>query len=319
MAEGLFDPTTFPFSSTIQKSKLLKSIVKVRPKRKLKYDIFKTEDEASNWSKTVVDSNGFETFFVGMTEDETKLVNDANFSNRLFTHEFCELHKSGAVFPNEAWLKGTGSGFFISPTGHVVTNFHLVSGIVEAHGLLETGYRGPQPIRAPSISVEVLESYENGEWDYKVFDTVFLVATFSKKQAFGEKLDLAILKIDHDSSSHFLSMTNKSIKPFEKLYSVGFSMRTARSEKNKQLFGYNDANYSMRASVGLMVKDDGNSFLSDVDGAPGNSGSAAISEKGELVGVYMGSTGNGITSFAECGHRRHVYAHHIHTLLNKED
>lgn len=66
-----------------------------------------------------------------------------------------------------------------------------------------------------------------------------------------------------------------------------------------------------------MKLDGENSFLADTDGAPGNSGSAAINANGELVGIYCGSTGNGIVEPIK-SFRRYVPSRHLQPLLESK-
>lgn len=315
MAEGLFNPLTFPFPPRLAPAQLLKSVVKVRPKRTLRFEVFSTEKEADEFSRVAVDTLGFETFYLGYTQDDFNKSYDPNFSNQLFSHEFCELIKTGATFPAETTLQGNGTGVLLSSDGLVVTNFHLVSGIVEAAGLLETGKFGGPLLDAPSLSVDVLESMENGTLTYRRYDSVKLVATFSRSDAYSKRLDLALLKIDLKNHPEFLKISTRDAQRFERIFSLGFSMRTARSEEQKNKLGYEDADDSLRAAAGLVVQLDDNSFLSDVDRAPGNSGSATLNENGELVGIYSGSTGNGITDYSKGGYSRHVLASNIQKLL----
>ncbi len=92
----------------------------------------------------------------------------------------------------------------------------------------------------------------------------------------------------------------------ERIFVLGFTMRTARLEENKKKYKYEDAHYDLRVSCGKILEFDSDStFLSSADGGPGNSGSLTVNEKGEIVGIYYGSTGNGIVD-PKGIKRRHV-------------
>lgn len=312
--EGLFDPTQFKFSASIDKDRVLKSIVKVRPIRTLEYSFFSDEDQANQFSTTILDQDGFETIRYGLIEADREAVENPEFSQALFTHEFCQLLKSGTEFPAKTQLLGSGNGVLISADGFIVTNYHLVSGAVEFHKSTESGYFGKQKLHVKNIQIEVLDRIENNDFIYRKVNDVFLVGSFSKADSYGNRKDLALLKINESGLSH-LSVSNESPNKFEKIYSIGFSMRTARREDRKRILGYEDANYDLRISTGLVTNLEANSFLADTDGAPGNSGSAAINEYGELVGVYCGSTGNGIVEPGK-SFRRYVKPEYVNHLLN---
>ena len=91
-------------------------------------------------------------------------------------------------------------------------------------------------------------------------------------------------------------------------------MRSARSKESKELFQYQDANYDLRVSSGLVVKKEATSFLTDCDGGPGSSGSMTIDTSGRVVGVYCGSLGNGICD-AKGVLRRHCYGADIGRII----
>lgn len=314
--EGLYDPFQFSFSKTLVRNRVLKSVVKVRPLRKLHYSFFQTDEEADKFSETRIDENGFETIEYGFIESDKAKCADPEFSQALLTHEFCELIKANAKFPTTTKLLGHGNGILISENGYIATNFHLISGAVEYLQKLD-GYSEKPNFLIKNIEVEYAVEISDSEIKYKKANEVYFAGTYSKKDAYGNRLDLAILKINERTSS-FLPVANQSVQHSEKIYSVGFSMRTTRKFEQKKLLNYKDASYDLRVSEGTVVKLDGeNSFLADTDGAPGNSGSAAINEAGELVGIYCGSTGNGIVDPSK-SFRRYVHSSKLHELLQNK-
>ena len=152
---------------------------------------------------------------------------------------------------------------------------------------------------------------------YNKASEVFFAGTYSKSDAYGNRQDLALLKINQ-KTSNYLKVSKIRPQKFDRIYSIGFSMRTARREEKMKLFGYENANYDLRVSCGLVSQSNNeNSFLADADGAPGNSGSAAINENGELVGIYCGSTGNGIVD-PNKSLRRYVHASNLAALLKSK-
>jgi hypothetical protein len=314
--EGLYDPFLFSLPSNIDKENILRSIVKVRPLRTLEYSFFQTDEEADKFSETLLDENGLETIQYGFVEADRAKCSDPEFSQALFTHEFCELISQNTIFPTKTKLLGHGNGITISSNGYIATNFHLIPGTVEHLKKLD-GYFEESNLLIKNIEVEYAYEITKDTIKYKKASEVFLAGTYSKKDAYGNRLDLAILKIN-EPTQNFIPLAKDSPKKFDQIYSIGFSMRTARKEDKRQLFGYEDASYNLRISSGLVIKIDGeNSFLADTDGAPGNSGSAAINSSGELVGIYCGSTGNGIVDPSK-SFRRYVNAQKLHGLLKNK-
>lgn len=315
--EGLYDPNHFLFPSSVDKNKILKSVVKVRPLRTLEYSFFDTDAEADKFSETLIDQNGFETIQYGFTESDRAQCANPEFAQALFTHELCQLIHSKATFPSKANLLGHGNGVLISKDGYIATNFHLISGAVE-HLKKTDGYFDESNFLIKNIEVEYAYGISDLEIKYKKANEVYFAGTYSKADAYGNRTDLAVLKIN-EKISGFIPLAKDKVQKSEKIYSVGFSMRTARNEEQKKLFGYEDASYDLRVSSGLVTKLDGeNSFLADTDGAPGNSGSAAINEFGELVGIYCGSTGSGIVD-PNKSFRRYVHSDKLHNLLKKKN
>lgn len=314
--EGLYEPFQFIFPDKFDQLNIFKSVVKVRPLRTLEYSIFQTDQEADTFSKTLIDENGFETIQYGFIESDKTKCADPEFSQALFTHEFCELLKFNTSFPTKTNLLGHGNGVIISENGYIATNFHLISGAAEY--LKKTdGYFEGNNFLIKNIEVEY--AYEISELEIKYIKAceVYFAGTYSKSDAYGNKIDLAILKIN-EKVSNYIPLAKENVKLSEKIYSIGFSMRTSRKEQQLNLLGYKDAFYDLRVSSGIVSKLDGeNSFLADTDGAPGNSGSAAINENGELIGIYCGSTGNGIVDPTK-SLRRYVHSNKLRQLLQNK-
>ena len=61
-------------------------------------------------------------------------------------------------------------------------------------------------------------------------------------------------------------------------------------------FGYHNADYEFRASVGLLVNRQNEfEWLADCDSGPGSSGSSVFDDKGDLIGL-RGVARNGLIS-----------------------
>lgn len=315
MAEGLFHANQFIFPEGLNKNKILFSVVKIRPLRNIEYQVFNSKEEAESWSDWITNDDGTEVIKYGATQEDIDQCSNQEFSQALLNFEFCEAIKNNKQFPLTTPLQGTGTGVLISSDGHILTNFHLASGIItsanrEAEKVINS------PIKITGLEVEIAISLDDkGELIYRKCKNVYLISNPSKKEAYGSRLDLTLLKVDLQTDN-FISLCSNKTEIGEKLVNVGFTMRTARSKESKRALNYEDANYDLRLSSGVCLEEESeNSFLSDVDGGPGNSGSATLNSEGELVGLYFGSTGNCLMDFSK-GKRRHVYSKSIKEYFN---
>ncbi len=266
MAEGLFNPLEYGFAEDFPRNKVLHSVVKVIPKRKLVFDLFASDKERDDWSTGFkADGSGFETMRAGYSKADLEQFSKPEYLNQIVNYEFYELYKQQTKFPAQSYIKGSASGFFLGPNGHIVTNYHIVSGIIEAKGYDREGYVGSKLIPAPSLSIEIVKSLSSHEIIYEKIDEVFLAGCYAKSDAYGKELDLAVLKVNL-KPSHFLEPCDAPVSLHQKVYSIGFPMRTARSEQRRDLYNYNDANYDLRVSSGLVVKKEEKNFLTDTDG-----------------------------------------------------
>ena len=294
MSEGLYTPSEFTFPLEFPKEKVLLSIVKVAPQRRLNYKMFDNLEEADNWSKWITHKDGSQTLNYGVIAEDKDKCRDPEFSQALFSHELCEIFKEGKALPREEKLRGNGNGVLISNDGYILTNFHLISGVIEANNRGDKDYIN-KPIEITGVDIEYPISIStNGDIIYKKAQKVFLISNPSTGTAYKGKHDLALLKIETEAS-HYLELKEESTKEGDSLNLVGFTMRTGRKTENLKKYNYKDAQYDLRISSGKFVKLDSDStFLSSTDGGPGNSGSATVDDEGSLVGIYFGATANGI-------------------------
>ena len=163
-----------------------------------------------------------------------------------------------------------------------------------------------KPIEVTGVEVEYpISISDTGKISYKKAEKVYLVSNPSTKNAYKNKHDLALLKIDTEIKD-FLSLNVENPKVGDASNVIGFTMRTARLEENKKKYNYEDANYDLRVSTGSVQEIDSDStFLTNADGGPGNSGSATLDDKGNVIGVYFGATANGLVDPTNV-RRRHI-------------
>ncbi len=134
---------------------------------------------------------------------------------------------------------GTGSGFFIDDQGTLVTNYHVIEGAAE-------------------ISIQV----EDG-------------ATYNVAQVvdFSQVYDLAILKIDYNSSA-YLTLSEEPAQTGETVYAVGSALGTLTGTFTTGTVSSTDR------TLGLI-----NCLQMDAAISHGNSGGPLVNVYGEVLGV----------------------------------
>ena len=303
MAEGLFEVEPSRFHQGFNLSRVLGSLVKVRPLRKVEYDIFETDAEAQGWSGWSTHPDGRQTIRRGFSRSDVSKCEDPEFRNQLLTWEFCELHDMGAEFPCSVPITGHANGVAISRDGLFLTAYHLVSGAV---GATSRNSRRHVNERVPcqGVEVDVAVGWDQNGVVYAPATEVTLVSNPSDDEAYGG-LDVAVLRVTPAPVS-CIELASTTPAPGDELHLLGWGMRTARPVERRQELGYEDVDHSLRMATGRVLRDQSELVsLTDLDAAPGHSGSAIIDVFGRLAGIYVGSTDNGIVHW-EKALRRHV-------------
>jgi len=146
---------------------------------------------------------------------------------------------------------GLGSGFVISPSGHVVTNAHVIEG---------------------SIQIEVTVFKEKGKsLEREVFKKVKILAV-------SRLDDLALLKIElKDEKRKFLSVPigeSRELEAGDEVFAIGNPLGLERTV-SKGIISVPSRNLD---STGLFMQH-------DAAISPGNSGGALFNLRGEVIGV----------------------------------
>jgi|GEM_PF-4642064 len=282
MAEGLF--RIRQFTSLVLPVTTFRSVLRLDTGRQLEYELFFDEEAAKKWTGFTVASNGAETFRWGLTDamlSDLDLAEESEDWSDFISHELVAHLRTGGTLPYKTEWKGTGSCVVISSKGYILTNQHLVSGPQKAHQLTEEAF-DPVGYRCPSLSIQSAEGKDLG--------SVFICYSSSA-------LDLAILRLETSVPLHPVHVNPRSARWHQRCWMFGFPCRTVRPKDQCQQFGYDNANYELRGSVGLLVaKKDKNEWLSDCDAGPGSSGSPVFGDDGSLIGLYRGTQGNGVIS-----------------------
>jgi hypothetical protein len=280
MAEGLF--RIRQLTSLVFPAFKLRSVLRVDTGRMLEYQVFRQENEAREWTGFISRMNGSETFRWGLTEKmlhELDLSNNSEDWSGFVSHELVEHLREGGQVPFKTKWKGTGTGVVVSPEGYILTNQHLVSGPQKAFQLPE-GVFDPVGYRCPSLKIQTSDGEDLG--------TVFICYC-------STELDVAILRLETSTSLFPAQISNKKPIRHQRCWMFGYPCRTVRPQQQLEMFGYHNAEYELRGSVGLLIaKQNETEWLSDCDAGPGSSGSPVFGDDGTLIGLYRGAQPNGI-------------------------
>ena len=316
--EGLFNPISFNFPDGVNSTQLIHSVVKISPETRLHLNVFETLEEKKAWTRNVVEADGTETWYRGYLKEDLEKCNDPVFSQQMVNFEFCRLVKEGVHFPAETGLNGVGTGALISKDGYILTNYHLATASIEYAKRIKNRSI-LDPVLCPKLTVEIVDRIEpSGKIHYRKVDQVWLVDQVDETEAFvkrpsgdwGLGLDIALLKIDIETP-HFLKISSLEPLPGSKVWMLGFPMRTSRPEKSLDSLEYTDSDGSLRVSSGaILEKNTLYSFVTDVDGSAGSSGSPTVDANGNLLGLFSTVLGDGRSNIIDYSgvHRQHVTA-----------
>lgn len=180
-------------------------------------------------------------------------------------------------------FSGSGSGFFVSQSGHVITNYHVVRPIVDAYGITF-----PTPLK----QIEIVR--ESGKPDYKKY--------YGQILAVDKEHDLALIGIDLGGEEiPFLDfLPNDSLIELTSIWAFGFPFGDE--------FGVLDRGPEVSITQGHItaLRHDAGDVMDKVqiDAVvnTGNSGGPAVTADGQVAGVVNMRYGDSRVNFAVPGH-----------------
>jgi S1-C subfamily serine protease len=321
--EGFYDANSFSFPKTINRADILSSTVRIQSKLFLNLNVFESSEDLEAWvsQDPVFNDDGSAILNTGFLKSDVPKCKEPSFYNGVSRFEFCKAVRKNVSFPSIVPFEGGATGSFVSDDGYILTAHHVATWCIKKLNMGDGKNTSP-PMPCRNLSIEVFSGFDqSGIPEYKTIQNVSLVANSSENETWlghGKMgLDVALLKVDFKPRSHFVIEPNNP-KAFDRIFMIGHPIRSERDSKRLDLLGYRNADNSMRASVGMYLKQNSpDTFISDLDGGPGNSGSPVINGDGRWVGLLSTSIGNPERAPLEYGsfNPQHVFASSICTRL----
>lgn len=319
MAEGLFDPADL-CPPRVPADTLRAAVVRILPRTPLHLDLVADRDTAFKLARNELQDDGSEHWFRYFTDEDRARCDDPLFALAMVNHEFCQVVKRGGVFPASMLLDGGGTGVAVSAQGHVLTNFHLVTGEIERLGR-NGGVLDREEV-CRNLRVQWAQADGASGWRWVDAEAVHLVSNPPHADAFRETndaryryrlhADVALLRIE-PAPSAWMPLSADMPALDAPVWTAGYPLRTARAATARAAHGYRDADGSLRVSRGCVSaigtdEADGERFIvTDLDGSAGNSGSPLFDGRGRVIGLFSRALGEGTRNAIEYGHLRRVH------------
>lgn len=314
MSEGLFAPSALPIPG-VSVDRLCAALVRILPRTLLVIDLADSGDEAERLARNEAQADGSEHWYRYFTRADLVKVHDPVFAMGMVRHEFARLVRNGATFPATTPLDGGGTGFAISPRGHILTNYHLVTSEVANFGREAGVLHRDDACRTLRAQVAQVARADGAGWTWRDAESVTLVSNPPESRAIvpiapgrGElREDTALLRIAGAPVAH-LALGERMPAVGDPVWMAGFPLRTARAAQALATRGYADADGSLRISAGTVTHvDAAGYFTSDLDGSMGNSGSPVFDRDGQVIGLFSRATGEGQRNAFEYGFVQRIH------------
>jgi hypothetical protein len=165
---------------------------------------------------------------------------------------------------------------FVSGDGDLVTNYHVVGEEIEAAGRI-AGSADPLVCRYTSFEVPVIHERQIRHWT--PLDPVRLVRNPSR-QDWHDGFDAALLRADVHPPA-FLRLAKRAPRIGESVWVFGLPVRSARPKSRS----YEDADGTLRVSLGRVVEIQEHTFITDADSFNGYSGGPVLGADGAVLGI----------------------------------
>lgn len=177
-------------------------------------------------------------------------------------------------------LQTAALGFFISPDGRFLTNYHVMGEEIEAAGRTG-GSSTAHHCRFTSFEVPVVNDRRITAWE--PLQSVNLLRNPSR-QDWKDGFDAALLQANAVPSA-FLTPSERRLVVGEEVWVFGLPVRSSRPRDRRQDLGYEDADGTLRVSRGRVIEIRRHNFLTDADSFNGYSGGPVLDANGTVLGI----------------------------------
>lgn len=210
--------------------------------------------------------------------DLVEILSDPGVRLRPLLYEAVQAFHDVETFPSQRIvpLQVAALGFFVSPNGDLVTNYHVVGEEIEAAGRTAGGDE-TLVCRYTSFEIPVIHEHQVLHWT--PLDPVCLVRNPSR-QDWHDGFDAALLRADICPPA-FLRLAKRAPRVGESVWVFGLPVRSARPKSR----GYHDADGTLRVSLGTVVEIQDHTFITDADSFNGYSGGPVLGADGAVLGI----------------------------------
>ncbi len=254
--------------------------------------IYKYKDENGNWYFTDVEKGGMKD--MGSMDSVIETDPTAEDLSQSFLEKFkpkSEVEKASLATMTVKTPAGSGSGFFISSNGYIITNKHVIRGSASADhrhrkGLTpqETSYEmaqnnDPPPVRFQKV-VQTFQSRQNQTSNYSRKKKVtsgsrgYKVILKDKSEHYvhliseSRKHDLALLKMGRFTTPFLSPLTMGGVHQGMPVYAIGSPI------------GLRDS-----VTAGIVSGIEKGYIKTDAQIYPGNSGGPLVTKEGQVIGI----------------------------------
>lgn len=227
---------------------------------------------------------GIVLWHLALTRDDLDQIRaDRGLRLRPLLFEAVQALEGAETFPAQRIvpLRVAALGFFLSPDGYFLTNYHVMGEEIEAAGHTE-GSSEPLTCRFTAFELPVVADRRITTW--ASIQPVHLLRHLSR-QDWKAGFDAALLQAGKCPGAH-LRLANRMPELGEEVWVFGLPVRSGRAVERRRACGYDDADGTLRVSRGRVTAIQGDhNFITDADSFNGYSGGPVLTQDGTVLGM----------------------------------
>jgi len=243
--------------------------------------IYKYKDENGNWYFTDVEKGGMKD--MGSMDSVVETDPTAEDLSQSFLEKFkpkSEVEKASLATMTVKTPAGSGSGFFISSNGYIITNKHVIRGSASADDRHRQGVTAAEKNYGMAWVIQTFQSRQNQTSNYSRKKKVtrrsrgYKVILKDKSEHYvhliseSKKHDLALLKMDRFTTPFLSPLTMGGVHQGMPVYAIGSPI------------GLRDS-----VTAGIVSGIEKGYIKTDAQIYPGNSGGPLVTKEGQVIGI----------------------------------